>query len=291
MTSISEIGFVGTLPYESRSERELGSIPLSSLSWPGQCMPEGDTIADLNSLDCVVVFPSSTRMMSFWPGLRCKVALLLTEPKVVHQKYYSLIWLLRFKFDLILCRHTNICQKYSNVVQFQPAECWVKLEQIEGSIEKSLACSLIASAKNKLAGHKLRHQLVRWVKDEAIECEVLGRGYQSFEKKVDGLLPYCYSVVIENIEEPHYFTEKLLDAFICGTVPIYWGANNICDYFDPAGMVICKDLTELKSALQMMEFPFSEVMKNAMVINKDKALSYISFEQRLVNVVKTSSCF
>lgn len=287
MTSVSQIGCVGILPYESRTERELGSIPLSTLIWPGQCEPEGDTIADLNFLDCVIVYPSTTRIMSFWPSLRCKVVLLLTEPKVVHQKYYRLIWLLRFKFDLILCRYDDICQKYSNVVHFQPAEYWVQTEQVDGFIKKSFACSLIASAKNKLAGHKLRHQLVRWVKDEAIECEVLGRGYRPFEKKVDGLLPYYYSVVIENIEETHYFSEKLLDAFISGTVPIYWGATNIRDYFDPAGMVVCKDLAELKSALQKMKIPYSEVMKNAMVINKDKALRYASLEQRLVNLIQS----
>ena len=289
MTSISQIGVVGILPYESRSDRELGSIPLSTLSWPGQCVPEGDTIADLNYLDCVVVFPSSTRVLSFWPGLKCKVALLLTEPKAVHQKYYSLIWLLRFKFDLILCRYTDICQTYNNVVHFQPAEYWVKPEQVEACVEKDLACSLIASAKNKLAGHKLRHQLVTWVKDEGIECDVLGRGYRPFKDKADGLLPYSYSVVIENIEEPHYFSEKLLDTFICGTVPIYWGATNISDYFDPAGMVICNDLADLKNALQRMQIPYSDMMKNAMVVNKDRALSYASLEQRLVNVVRSSS--
>jgi len=34
------------------------------------------------------------------------------------------------------------------------------------------------------------------------------------------LTPYRYSVVIENVREPGYFSEKLVDALLCGTVPI-----------------------------------------------------------------------
>ena len=106
--------------------------------------------------------------------------------------------------------------------------------------------SLIASAKRSLVGHKLRHQVVAWLKQAGIEVDVMGGGYRPFERKSDGLAPYRYSIVIENSREHGYFTEKLVDALLCRTVPIYWGAPDIETYFDMRGMIVCSTLEEVK---------------------------------------------
>jgi hypothetical protein len=34
---------------------------------------------------------------------------------------------------------------------------------------------------------------------------------------------YKYTICFENDLFPGYITEKLLDAYVCGTVPLYWG--------------------------------------------------------------------
>jgi len=38
---------------------------------------------------------------------------------------------------------------------------------------------------------------------------------------------YRYALVMENQRQPGYITEKLLDAFAAGAVPIYWGAPDV----------------------------------------------------------------
>ena len=40
---------------------------------------------------------------------------------------------------------------------------------------------------------------------------------------------------MENNIEPDYFTEKLIDCFLTGTVPIYLGPKQVENYFDPNG--------------------------------------------------------
>ncbi|MBU3621192.1 glycosyltransferase family 10 domain-containing protein [Polynucleobacter sp. CS-Odin-A6] len=45
---------------------------------------------------------------------------------------------------------------------------------------------------------------------------------------------YCYE---NNRDLSNYITEKIIDAFVSGCVPIYWGADNILDYI-PAGCFI-----------------------------------------------------
>lgn len=38
---------------------------------------------------------------------------------------------------------------------------------------------------------------------------------------------YCYE---NNKEMPNYITEKIIDSFLYGCVPVYWGANNVLDF-------------------------------------------------------------
>ncbi|WP_246175768.1 glycosyltransferase family 10 domain-containing protein [Roseovarius bejariae] len=117
---------------------------------------------------------------------------------------------------------------------------------------KTKMCSLIASAKRELEGHALRHEIVEWAKAEGVTLDVMGGGYQRFKAKSDGLAPYRYSVVIENVRERDYFTEKLIDALLCKTVPIYWGCPNIAEYFDTSGMIICESAADIQQALRSM---------------------------------------
>jgi len=51
-----------------------------------------------------------------------------------------------------------------------------------------------------------------------------------------------FSVSIENDDSPGYFTEKLTDNFVMGTVPVYWGSREIVSkYFDPTGVIFLED--------------------------------------------------
>lgn len=42
---------------------------------------------------------------------------------------------------------------------------------------------------------------------------------------------------MENCCADTYFTEKILDCFLTGTVPIYWGTRKICNIFNENGIV------------------------------------------------------
>jgi hypothetical protein len=247
---------VGIVPYELRHHKDLASIALDQLLWPGQNTdvnksPSG-CIAALGENDYVVVYPSSTRLLCGFGKAKCKVVLLMTEPLAIQYRYYRLIWMLRYKFAFILCRYKRYSDTYANVVQFDGVEPWVEGKNVDFTAVKTHSCSIISSGKTDLVGHKLRHEVIAWLRRQDYDVDVLGQGYKPFEHKQEGLLPYTYSVIIENVQEPDYFTEKLLDCFICGTIPVYWGAPNINHYFDVDGMVICNDLEELQGAVEVL---------------------------------------
>jgi len=41
-----------------------------------------------------------------------------------------------------------------------------------------------------------------------------------------------FSICMENSREEHYITEKIINGFKAGTVPIYWGSPNVTKYFN-----------------------------------------------------------
>ena len=56
--------------------------------------------------------------------------------------------------------------------------------------------------------------------------------YEFDWKDVDKIYkPYKFSVVIENIREPEYISEKIMIPLLCGSNPIYLGSTNIDHYF------------------------------------------------------------
>ena len=76
-----------------------------------------------------------------------------------------------------------------------------------------------------------------------------GRGFNEIEFKEQGLEDYMFSVAIENGSYETYFTEKILDCFATGTVPIYLGAPDIGNYFNPEGIIKLEDGFEFSESI------------------------------------------
>ena len=144
---------------------------------------------------------------------------------------------------------------------------------------------MIASSKRDTEGHLLRHELVDLVKAEGLDVAVLGRGYAPFEAKADGLAPYRFSVVIENLQEPNYFTEKIVDAVLCETVPIYWGCPNIGDFFDPKALIICNTVAELKDAITSADASLYAKMRPAVQAAKPQAVHWADLAGRAARAI------
>ena len=154
---------------------------------------------------------------------------------------------------------------------------------------KTSMMSLIASSKTDLEGHRLRHKVIDWIRSENIEADILGRGYAPFEHKSDGLAPYRYSVIIENVREPEYFTEKLIDCLLCETVPIYWGAQLIADIFDPRGMLICESLDDIKRAIATMSEEDYRSRLEFVGKNKEKAALATNHELAAARIIQNAA--
>jgi hypothetical protein len=111
------------------------------------------------------------------------------------------------------------------------------IEHIEKKKKLSMIVSSLGSGK---ANYRKRLALVDQILDSDLDIDIYGRGLQlkderykgQIEYKYIGLIPYEYSIAVENCNEKNYITEKFADCLLCNTVPIYNGAPNIADVYD-----------------------------------------------------------
>ena len=123
---------------------------------------------------------------------------------------------------------------------------------------KPKTLSIITSHKRGTPGHLKRMQFVEYLqKNFKGNFDVFGSGLNHIADKWDGLAPYKYCLSIENSSTPHYFTEKLSDAFLAGCYPFYFGCPNILEYF-PEGSLTVIDVNKPEESLKIIE----ETIKN-----------------------------
>lgn len=274
--------FAGIIPYSLRKHKDISSIPLNQLACPN-CKRKKGVVADLTSNDHIVIYISSRLILRRISNIKCKISLIITEPKCIHQRYYNILPLLRYKFHKIFTNYSYFSNKYSNLISLPLAYSWID-KSITIEDKKDKLVSLIASEKQKMPGHKLRHKIVNTLPKESFE--VLGRGYKPFANKKDGLAPYMYSIVIENCQEVDYFTEKIIDCFMCRTIPIYWGANNIDNYFDSRGILRFQTINELQSILKIISAQDYTLKSDAINNNWEIAQDICKVDEKIISILK-----
>ncbi len=244
---------VAILPHDVKLGARPKGIALDRLAWPlgRPARLDGGTLADLALDDHLIMLPRNSMHIRPGFGTRAKVSVMILEPAAIHGQHMKKLRWSHRRFHRVLTGDEDLLRRIPNGLFFPLGSTWVP-EWRDLQIKKSAMCSLIASGKRSQEGHMLRHNTVNWVRDEGLDVEVMGLGYKPFDAKAEGLAPYRYSIVIENVRERNYFSEKLIDAILCRTVPIYWGCPNIGDFMDTSGMVICETEAEVRTAVQGM---------------------------------------
>jgi len=95
---------------------------------------------------------------------------------------------------------------------------------------------------------------------------------QTCEDKIKTMSDYKFAICFENTSYPGYFTEKIIDCFCAGTIPIYLGAEDI-EKFIPEETFI--DMRDFKN--------FSELNKFLQSLSEDESLKIISAGRDFLN--------
>ncbi|WP_101065742.1 glycosyltransferase family 10 domain-containing protein [Roseovarius salinarum] len=241
---------IAILPAGSKPRLRPGQLGLDRLWWPmGQPGGlQGGRLRDLGPDDHLIVFLRDALQHPRGFGTPAKVSVILAEPRAIHGHLMQRLHRGAGRFHRILTYDPAVLHALSNAVFFPLGMTWVP-DWRSRDTAKTRSCSLIASAKRSQEGHRLRHEIAARVQSQGLDVDLLGLGYSPFKDKADGLAPYRYSIVIENVREANYFSEKLIDSLLLQTVPIYWGCPNIGDFIDESAMIVCNSARDIMQAV------------------------------------------
>lgn len=147
---------------------------------------------------------------------------MLLEPPTISPHLYQLARspVVQSLFDYILTFDKELIKIDPKKFIYYPlGGCWIEPGDRQ-IYPKTKNISIIASEKNFTEGHRLRHEIIR---KYGGKIDVYGRGYKFIPSKLEALKDYRYTIVIENCKMDNYFSEKVIDPMVVGTIPIYWG--------------------------------------------------------------------
>lgn len=160
---------------------------------------------------------------------------------------------------------------------------------------KSKNISLVCSDKLFLPGHVKRYafanKLMGHFKDK---IDFLGSGFERIEDKLIALMPYKYSIAIENSALNDYFTEKITECYLTNTYPVYYGAPNIHKYFDERSLTVIDIDDYIGSIRKIEEVIESDLWSNnrqILELQKEKFLNEYHFFPALCRIISRNDTY
>ena len=218
--------------------------------------------------DDIVITDNNIPDVDYFPNQKA-YGWLLESPAVTYYAYES-VKSHYLKFEKVFTFKKELLD-LSDIFELLPiGGCWIPEEDTK-IYSKTKPLSIIASDKNSAPGHKLRHAIVSRFPDS---LEAMGSGYRPIDSKLEGLKDYSFSIVVENCKEDYYFTEKLIDCFATGAVPIFWGCPSIGNFFNTDGVIQFDSLEDLDSIIPAVIVGDYKIPPEAVEDNFNRAFKY-----------------
>ena len=205
-------------------------------------------------------------------------------------------------FKYIFTHDAVLLSRLPNTVKYQFGGLWIKPEDysaIDMSSKKFQISSLVGF-KDWIVGHKLRHELYFRQKEfsqypltiyrstrGSLLPDISNNQILPNDDKISLFKDFQYSIVIENDNADNYFTEKIIDCLITKTIPIYWGCQNISEFFDTTGWILFNDIDDLKEKLKLLNNTYYDSYIDVINKNCETAKLYTDFHENINRAIRT----
>jgi len=155
------------------------------------------------------------------------------------------------EYSIFFTHDKTLLDQYPNTRWIPGNGIWVGNSYGGGELSissKDRMTSFITSLKETTALQRLRVRLAEKLQVKSdYEIDVFLRSTYAYDYLPISqcLQRYRFSLIIENTQSPLYFTEKLLNCFATGTIPIYLGATEIDKFFDINGIIVFSSRKQL----------------------------------------------
>jgi hypothetical protein len=120
--------------------------------------------------------------------------------------------------------------------------------------ERKKFCAAIIS--NNVSSDNFRLNFIRQLNKYKL-VDMAGKVFNNIgkviEKKIEFLSSYKFSIAMENSNGDGYASEKIIDSFISGTIPIYYGDYMIDEYINPKAYILIKGEKDIQEKIDYIK--------------------------------------
>ncbi len=217
-------------------------------------------------------------------GLRpSKLLGLIVESQAIVPRLYRDIQPVMGRFDAVFTHSSKLLSENTNAHWIPGGGIWVGGTHAGGRIgiaPKRDLCSMLSSRKKMCPLHRERLRIAKrlWNKRRDIDVFIDPPGVYAY----DVTRSYRYNICIENYIDESYFTERILNCFATGTIPIYKGATKIAQFFDVGGILEFDTDKELELILRNISVADYDRRIEAIQENFRRVRQYRSIEDFIV---------
>lgn len=210
----------------------------------------------------------------------------LAECKKIAHKIYKYVKHNLDKYDLIFTHDYELYKKNPNKIVLLPGSTTIldysqwkiynKSKLISWATGNMKEHSSKKGYEKRFNLHKLLEKNNYQIKNKKIDLFGFSVN-KPFIDKIILLKKYMFCIVIENCKYDYYFTEKLLDCLLTGTIPIYWGCPSIGNIFNSEAILSFNTLDDLKKIINNIseEFYYSKIKIIKQNFNKAKKITLV----------------
>jgi hypothetical protein len=208
---------------------------------------------------------------------------LLFESRAIIPYVYNNIEKYLKNFNMVFTHNSDFLNKYDNCFWIPGGGIWIGGTYGLGNKkvhDKTNLVSIVSSKKMDCSLHNFRLNVVNFISKNFIN-KVDIYGLESWVPIFDTLKTYMFSIIVENYQDDLYFTEKILNCFATGTIPIYMGAKKINEKFNEKGILNFDSIEKLNDILLTIDEKFyydrmDAILENFKICNEfDNIEDYI----------------
>ena len=249
--------------------------------------------------------------------------LILNEPNELFGHHdASLIW--KDNFQLILTWGDKVLKRLNNAVLFIHGETNLDKEYIQSfgdknehaNYDRTFEVTFLSGVLEMIEGHKLRqrilakdnevnipHKFWKILDDfnhetghrpgyEGVKLTEHGNPIEGEGKKQIWNRNSMFHVAVENSRNTNYYTDKIVDCFATKTLPIYWGAPNIGEFWNKKGIITFEDENDLVNILNnLTEEDYTqrlEAIEENYILSLEKGFFFEKLEKLLDKLIQNN---
>ena len=198
-------------------------------------------------------------------------------------------------YDLILTWHSRILASCPNAVLFPQSVCTF-MSYENGSLvwspnvvdtmevdetKKEFKASFLTSSKAWTPGHILRQEIYERLPEQVGQIAITKVKSPPWVDKKKLLDTFQFTITPQNACHENWFDDKIIDALMTKTIPLFWGCPNIGKFFNTDSILHFKSVDEMFKMLESLTPEYYQAHYSAVLDNDRRARAMVHIWSRM----------